>query len=548
MENSNCQIFYQSSDLIPKSLQVFSIPELAIIIIRNSARQDRARMLRTCKLLFNVAVPFVWEHVDGAKHLLLLLNAAYEIHYRGANPPFSHTFLTGCVQINDPFVRFDFYAPYVKSLDVCGSKDEMIGVTGWKVLIARSRQKPLLPNLHTLTITSFARLEGPDQPAWVGAFSCPSLINLEVGTSDLRSVLTVSYPAASFIMRSLGARCPKIERLSLFPSIGKEDRIDDVESGLLPFPREDIFFYMHAATLTYLRHLSCSYAWLQPLGIQILGRLPYLESITTCYADSAIRGYLSPTMNEDLFPMLRYLYLHEDGCLECARVMETTQMVKNLTSLHISLGMSYYADAGEESWIMDKISPLLLNAPNLMDLRIDANQGSDEGYVYYMDESVLRVFQRLLLKSLHLGEIRLYPQALSLDLASVWPFVTSLRIPWQPASLETISRFAELPNLLELELRLDLRKPTREYSKTMSHLTVLEASRSSKICSDCEDIEQITRELHNIFPDITRVAWPNTHIGWPSDLREGPAKTLEYERAEFLNRYLATLREFQTLK
>ncbi|KAG8740017.1 hypothetical protein FRC12_016134 [Ceratobasidium sp. 428] len=548
MEKSKSRVLSQDSDRIPKSLQVFSIPELAVIITRNSARQDRARMLRACKLLYNIAVPFVWEHVDDAKHLLLLLNAAYETQSRDPRLPLSQISLADCARSNDPFVRFDFYAPHVKSLDVCGSKGEMIEVTGWKVLIARSRRQALLPNLHTLTITSFASTDGPNQPMWIGAFSCPSLVNIEIATSDLRSVPTVSYPTASYIMRYLGLRCPKIERLSLFPSVGKDDRSDHAEIGLRAFPRGDILFYMYATTLTCLRHLSCTYAWLQPLGAQVLGRLPYLESIAACGAHNADHDSFDPAINEDLFPMLHYLYLRDPDCLESAKVMEATQIVKNLKSLHVSLGMSYYADAGEESWIMDQFSSLLLNTPNLTDLRIDANLGSNEDYVYFMDESVLGILQRLPLKSLHLGEIRLYLQALSLDLASVWPFVTSLRIPWQPASLEMISRFAELPNLLELELRLDLRKPTREYSKTTSRLTVLEASRSSKIYSDSEDIEQITRALHNIFPDITRVAWPNTHIGWPSDLREGPAKTLEYERAEFLNRYLATLREFQTLK
>ncbi|KAG8717787.1 hypothetical protein FRC09_013659 [Ceratobasidium sp. 395] len=415
----------------------------------------------------------------------------------------------------------------------------MIEVAGWKVLVARAQRQALLPNLHTVTITSFSKSSGPDQPMWIGAFSCPSLVNLTIATSNLSNVPTVSYPAASFIMKSLGARSPKIERLSLFPDAAKGDHPDDAESGLLAFLSGDKFFYEHAATLTCLRHLSCTYAWFQPLGIQTLGRLPYLESITACGADSAGRKY--PTINEDLFPMLRYLYLHDADCFESANVMEITQMVKSLTSLRVCLGMLELYEIGEEFWLMERFFPLLLNAPKLTDLRIDANLGRNTEYWYHIDEPMLGILQQLPIKSLHLGEIRLDAQALSLDLASVWPSVTSLRMPCQPASLEIISRFAQLPNLHQLELSLDLCKPTLEYCKTTSHLTVLEASPSSIICSSFKDIDQIARALLDIFPDITCVAWPN-------DPGNGPTKKLACERAEFLNGYLATLREFQTFK
>ncbi|KAG8702910.1 hypothetical protein FRC09_004468 [Ceratobasidium sp. 395] len=438
-------------------------------------------------------------------------------------------------------MRFDFYAPHVKSLDICGTKGEMIEVIGWKVLIARAQRQALLPNLHTLTITSLLYSTAPDQPMWIGTFSCPSLVNLSITASNLLDVPTVSYPAAAFIMRSLAARCPQLERLSLFPDVVKGHHLDDAESGLLAFLSGDKFFYEHAATLTCLRHLSCTYAWFQPLGLQILGRLPYLESITACGADTEDRDYLNPTMNEDLFPMLHYLYLHDVDCFESAKVMGTTQMVKNLASLRVCLAMSDFAGMEDESWLVDRFFPLLLNAPDLTDLTINANLGHDGDYCYRMDGSMLRILQRLPLKSLHLGEIRLNAQALSLDLALVWPLVTSLKMPCQPASLGAISRFAQLPNLLQLELNLDLCKPTLEYSKSTSRLTVLEASPGSTICSSFGDIDQIARALLDIFPNITRVAWANVE-------ENAPSKKLACERAEFLNDYFATLREFQTYK
>ncbi|KAG8711772.1 hypothetical protein FRC09_020411 [Ceratobasidium sp. 395] len=435
-------------------------------------------------------------------------------------------------------MRFDLYAPHVKHLDVYGPTGVIFKVTGWKVLVARSQRRLLLPNLQTTTIMTTCNSSGPCQPMWVGTFSSPSLVNLEITADNLSNAPTISYHAASFIMKSLTAHCPKIKRLGLFPYSIDGDHAEDAESSLLAFLSGDKF-YEYVSTLTSLIHLSCTFAWLQVPALRILGRLPHLESIAVCGVDHA--DDISE-LTEDLFPMLHRLTLHGSSCSNTLETLGTLSMVKNLTLLHVKLDIDTEdLDIDEDVWLAEEFFPLLLNAPRLTDVKIDADSSHNRGDGVKIGESVLRIFQRLPLKSLHLDAISLSNEALRFDLASVWPSVTHLKLPQQDASMTTISCFATLPELRHLELRLDFYYPPHEFSPTVSPLVILEASFGSAICSNFEDMDRIAHTLLDIFPKLTRIAWAGDQL---------PALAVQpaIERVGFLNGHLSTLRELQALK
>ncbi|KAG8774697.1 hypothetical protein FRC12_001864 [Ceratobasidium sp. 428] len=437
------------------------------------------------------------------------------------------------------FARFDFYASYVKYLDIYGPKGETFKVLGWKVLTARTRQKVLLPNLHTLTIRP-TNAPTDQLTMWVGTFSSPSLVNLLITDGNLWDALTVSYWAASSIMKSLAAAHPKLERLELFPSSElDDDYVDEGEDDSLVFPPGDPF-YKYTEHFANLKRLACTFAWFRGPALRVLGQLPHLEALDVCGIDKL--GETSVELSEDSFPSLRSLYLHYLSPTDARRTLKMTQMVRALTSLRIDLNTEdlIYTHVNHETrQAMREFFSLLLNVPHLTALWIDLDPNGDLVEAVEIDKPDLGVLQPLPLKSLRLGQVFLSDDALQLNLALVWPSVTRLSIPQQPASLALLSRFAVLPELLHLELQLNLDELELEYDKTASALTVLQASPDSSLCLNFSQAGQIIRALLNIFPNLTRMNWPSDQQSVRSDFE--PAHEPKYEHISFMNGHRAAL-------
>ncbi|KAG8699616.1 hypothetical protein FRC09_006506 [Ceratobasidium sp. 395] len=472
---------------IPKSHQVFSIPELAAFVARFSTRQDCARLVRTCKTLYNATVPFVWETVYGAQNLLLLIDRAdtWSSACRGEVPDI---YLMGSFRASGSiFARFDFYALYVKYLDVYGPKGETFKVIGWEGLVARARQRVLLPNLRTLALRSAHGAS--DQLMWVGTFSSPSLVNLSITDGNLWDAPTISYRAASSIMKSLAAHHPKLERLELFPSSELDDYVGEDDS--YAFPSGDPF-YKYTEHFTNLKRLACTFAWFREPALRVLGQLPHLKSLDVYGIDELEET--SVELSNDSFPSLRSLYLHSLSPIDAGGTLKITQMVRALTLLRIDLNIEdlIHTDVDHEIWqAMEEFFSLLLNAPHLTDLWIDLDSNGDLGEAIAIDKFDLGALQRLPLKRLRLGQMCLSDDALQLDLALVWPSVTRLSIPQQPASLAMLPLFTALPKLYHLELQLELGELANVCNKIASPLKVLQASPSSALCSKFQELDQI---------------------------------------------------------
>ncbi|KAG8702525.1 hypothetical protein FRC08_003438 [Ceratobasidium sp. 394] len=485
-----------SLPLPPNSRQVFSIPELATLIANFSTTQSCARLLQTCKLLYKIAAPYVWEHVDGARHLLALIPWAIETPTYGiiGNPP-EEIDLVGSSQFEHPFRRFDIYAPHVRSLDVYGHEGNYFKISGWTVLISHARQRALLPNLHTLTIRTSCDLHGPDQPMWVGAFASPSLVNLLVIPGDPLNLPTISYSAASFILGSLMTHCPRLQKLGLFPSVVIGDFGGEGESGLLAFLSREPF-YKYLDGVTSLRHLSSTLAWFRPEALPVLGQLPHLETMSIYSGPDDSDDHGDFDMDNNLFPALTGLYLHLLDPWDVGRVMRLTPLIKNIRSLDMETDPNRFNNNDPTEWLIGELFPVLTDAPHLTELTIKVKPPNGPAVsAFEIGESVLTIFSRLPLESLFLDNIVLSRRTLNVDLGAAWPSLTRLQMPAHHASFTWLPRFAAIPSLQYLELKLGLENGhiTGFHGPGQSVLTNLATGAGATIGSIFADIDVVAR-------------------------------------------------------
>ncbi|KAG9080177.1 hypothetical protein FS749_008104 [Ceratobasidium sp. UAMH 11750] len=483
-----------------KSHQVFSIPELASLVSSFSATQDCARLLRTCKLLYEVALPYVWEHVDGALHLLGLLESVYVGSEEYLDEPYTEIALSNNFYRSNPFLRFNVYAPHVKSLDVYGRNRKLFKVKGWTVLISHARRRVLLPNLHTIILQpGFDDSYGPDQAMWIGAFASPSLVNLLITPSNPFAVPTVSYAAASFVLKHVTAHCPALQRLGLFPSKEMGGFGEEGESSFLAFLFEEPF-YQYVAGVTGLRHLSGTLAWFEDTSLKIIGRLPHLETISiySGFDEPGAHGELE--MADDFFPALRRLEVFHLDPWDIERVIGRKPLLKNLTTFCLEMDMNRI-DGDEEApdqldWLINDVFPCLANAPHLADLAIKVDPREEsESKVYEIGESVLAILSGLPLVSLLLDNIVLSDEYMNVDPAATWPSLTRLQMPAHTASLAWLCRFATLPCLQHLELELDLENGeiVDTSNLTQPTLTTLVTGAGGAMCSGVAETDSVAR-------------------------------------------------------
>ncbi|KAG8702523.1 hypothetical protein FRC08_003436 [Ceratobasidium sp. 394] len=537
----------RNSALISKSQRTFSTPELVTRILDFSATQSRARLLQTCKILYKAAIPYVWEHVDSAWYLLLLLDAAFEKPMwdaRTTEPP--EICLLDTHRRNNPFLRFEIYAPYVKSLDVYGRKRKLFDVSGWKVLISRAQQQVLLPNLHTLTIQTLCDSHGPDQLMWIETFASPALTNLLIVPSVPSEAPTISYAAASSIMKTLKPHLPRLQRLSLFPDYEVGGYADKGESNFLALLSGNPF-HTYMADATSLRHLSGTLAWTDSESLLILAQLPHLETITIHSGVDEAGMNAGFKLPKNSFPSLRGLYLYNVPPFFVGPIMCLKPLLRGLTSLdlHINMDRLDSTEIDHHDWLNEDFFPCLASALHITELKIWAELGTENSdSPYVIDDTVLPMFSHLPLQSLLLRDMVLPSEALQLDLGTIWPSLTRLEIPGQRVSLASLPRFATLHRLQYLELELDLRnEPIPElHGLKQPALTTLVTSKGGKMCSRFADIDSVARSLLAILPGVTCVTWPEPKEGAPME------EIRQHEFAEYLNGHLSSLREIRALR
>jgi hypothetical protein len=181
---------------------------------------------------------------------------------------------------SDDSARFNLYAPYVKSLNVYGTKLHYYKIIDWRPLCLQRRRGSLLPNLHSLIIHTSCDSHGLDQLMWISVFNSSSLGEYKVVPNNLLGQPpVVSHTAASVILQAILAVHPRLRKLAFFPSIDRGSDTGDGENNLLAHLwRRPFEHWLKSAG--ELEEITSTLALVQRASIKVISTLQHLESLT----------------------------------------------------------------------------------------------------------------------------------------------------------------------------------------------------------------------------------------------------------------------------
>ncbi|QRV81355.1 hypothetical protein RhiJN_09370 [Ceratobasidium sp. AG-Ba] len=522
-------------------------------VLRNVTRASNRTLdwtfLCTCESIFKAVIPHIWDHVSGVRFLLALIDgvtfeAAGDLE--AVNLPSS--FVT-----RQLFGRFDIYAPLVKSIAMYDTSGKQLKIQGWWTLISRNRQRTLLPNLRRVTFQSKTN-HGPDIAMWVQAFGSHSITSI-MSEHDTFShpVPVVSYTMTSFLLKSISETCPNIQRLSCFPDAHVGGVGQDGENYMLPLLSPEPFFN-YLAGFYQLEQLDTTTAWLRADSLLALSQLPQLRTLAINGRPHDEIAILEDWFPPNAFPALQTLSLTRIHPEDLSNILFMGPLVGRLDSLELEFDSSLIeelrVDIDEREWLYRHIIHPLQVIKTLTDLTIDADV-SCQSVIQELGAESLLVFQHLPLETVHLNGFKISHDILNPGLGLAWQNVTVLRMQKQCAKLSTLVSFASLPALRELEMILDLKLdellPVLLPGEPVLSMTMLKAStlghEENRICSGFTELDHVSRILLRLWPNLKEVQWSK-----PFRRASTPEELATLDRVNFLNGYLQTLRELQSLR
>ncbi|KAG8677962.1 hypothetical protein FRC08_018181 [Ceratobasidium sp. 394] len=377
---------------------------------------------------------------------------------------------------------------------------------------------------------------------WIQALGSSSLLDLMITPTAFDAGPTVSYPMASFILKSVVELCPNLQRLGLFPDANLGDIGQDGESHFLMLLSHEPF-YNHLASLGRLRDLTGTTAWFGKKPLGVLSRIQHLESLAIYEWNDERLDIMENSLPPDAFPSLRQLVLRMLHPFDVSKLLMTRGLVNQLTVLELNFDSSVLIKAiNREEWLCKKIIHPLQNIPSLASLTIKADSS---GEIIEIGPESLAVFSQLPLQAVSFVGMRMRADCLNQQLGDAWPYVTLFDMPAHRASLATLDCFASFPRLKELVLTLDLKsEPLVFYPRRSSWLhTLRSGSGSNSICSGAMDLDFVARVLVSMWPNLVKVEWPA-----PTGPQITTSQADALNRVQFLNSYIATLRELQALR
>jgi hypothetical protein len=355
---------------------------------------------------------------------------------------------------SEDFARFNLYAPYIKSLNVYGTKLHYYTLIGWRPLLIQRQTGALLPNLLSLIIHTSCDSHGLDQLMWISVFKSSSLVEYQVIPGDLLGQPpVVSHIAASVILQTILGEHPRLRKLAIFPSAERGTDADDGENNLLTFLWRRPFEQWLKDT-EELEEITSTLALVRSAPIKVISTLPCLKSLTL-YSGTESVASDAHDLSPSSFPSLRRLAIWMVSPWDVSNILRVQPMVKSLTHLELKLNLSLEHESPPE-WIISELFPLFNSTPHLtsLDLVVDPYIWDDP---YDCGrQSLLDIMSRLPLTfvslfGLHLGDLT----ANGALLRATWPHVTELRLPHELASFPALVQFAALPNLQKLVLDFD---------------------------------------------------------------------------------------------
>lgn len=384
----------------------------------------------------------------------VLSNSSFSLAY------FNYLFIevaSAQVPRRSPFVdteRFSLYAPYVKVLDVFSDVIQGYYVSNWDLLLDYSRQHTLLPNLVTLSLRSKYSTHHPVIPLWGALFASSSLRDLLFTRDPFESAPETPQSAVKTLVKCLADKSPRLRTLSIF---AESDDVYDDNDGQLEFlpPVREHPLDRALVYITGIRDLCCNLVFLGGKGMDIIGKVPHLESLTI-HSDIYVADYsLVTTLPDDSFPSLQQLNLCLSDHEDFATIFKIRPMFSKITTLNIC-PQDCRVTFPSSVWLVTELFPSLKNVPYLQNLKISFGPTASKRQSYKLAVSrVSNLMSRLPLKSLSLSPAILDFSTLS-GLGTTWAQLTYLELPQNYATTSMLAPFAELPKLQHLVIFLHL--------------------------------------------------------------------------------------------
>ncbi|KAG9084286.1 hypothetical protein FS749_005336, partial [Ceratobasidium sp. UAMH 11750] len=332
--------------------------------------------MRTRMAGFYAAAPFVWQdHVDVLDLLALLPGVTFQ-----RNKDKIVEFVELPLSLPNRS-RFEFYAPYVKSLEIYPKHYFTMKI--WDPLRAWSSQNPILPNLSSLKIHTNNAPVDQDiiQIGWITSFLVPSIVELRIVPGDADNLaLALTCTAGSVILRSTR----------------QSQQVQFLLGLLEPKP-----FRYYLSLLDMLCELETSTMLLESESFRVIGSLPNLGCLTlySTYKNPTLRDI---TLLDGSFPVLRRLSLMNLKDVEVQATLDLLPLVRNLDSFEINM----IHESEHHNWLITNFFPRVKNMTQLSNIcacfEIDEPLG-DEFAEHVIDHPVaLEVLSALPLKTVKL--------------------------------------------------------------------------------------------------------------------------------------------------
>ncbi|CAE6437891.1 unnamed protein product [Rhizoctonia solani] len=435
------------------------IPELVRITCSYATPADIARLALTCRNLFTRAIPTAWASVSDVSQLLLLFEEATCTVRNDPNGEFMELKLPETLD-KTRAARFEFYAPFVKSLEIFQDNDQRISVLNPRSLIEFAHNRDLLPNLKCLELSTIWNRRS-NFVFWVNIFASRSLGEVLIISPQDGEVEFPSETLASNLMSALGQRCPNIRALTF---TWHHSTPADEEENLLDkyFSCNGTPIHALLAQFTSLTEITGSPALLETPALLALGSLPELRRLEVHYpVDEDIIEPGSTTLPPGSFPKLDKLTLNNIAEHTAEFIWTMPALVAQLRSLEVNF-LPPFDDEEETGWTLQSFLPLICtHSPHIKELSIDFDctsfDANQERYLCDLTETAFEALAKLKLVHLDVLHARMTDDGCIERLVHTWPKIEVLRWPHQPAMVSELSRFAKsLPKLRRLALNIDM--------------------------------------------------------------------------------------------
>ncbi|KAF8598820.1 hypothetical protein BDV93DRAFT_526538 [Ceratobasidium sp. AG-I] len=383
--------------------RVLDTPELINSIFSFLHGYYLIRLMRVSPSFFRIAGPLIWRDVPGLDIILALI--------RGT------VIRRACITLPDKLdlTRLEVYAPWIQRLEVFNplSNHRLANSDG---LIAIALTQPILPVLRALTLTTDIEanpeLELEDLVLFTKLFLCPTLIEIRhVPDASLEQYLDAG--GAYSLAQMISSVCPSLQVLEIYPN--RKDFEYGGHSGLVSSTDEG--FPRILSGFSQLRSFSSSAFIFNPRVLEVLGRLPLLESLGMI--DACTSEETPPMLDEDFkipatwFPKLRHLQIYDMHPHDISVMWKQPPLVQNLVSVTVKC-YPCTPDQDEEEeepdgqeWIDGFIADLARSSPHVEKLELDFDVLGWIDQSYSLSPDSREDLDRLPLRSIDLGGIKL---------------------------------------------------------------------------------------------------------------------------------------------